>query len=171
MGTESDLLFRHALPDDLPALLTIYDNARRFMRQNGNKTQWPDGYPSEQILLHDINSQQMYVATDPTGRRILAAFSLIIGADPSYAVIEEGRWIDDTSPYATIHRLVSTGVRPRISDDCITFCRAIMPNLRIDTHRQNRPMLEAIERNGFKYCGIIYVDDGTPRLAFQTDNK
>lgn len=171
MDAEQCIAFRHATPDDLPALLAIYDNARRFMRRNGNLTQWPEGYPSEEILLHDIDNNHMYVATDPTGRDILAAFSLTVGADPSYAVIEEGRWIDDTSPYATIHRLVSTGARPRISDDCITFCRAIMPNLRIDTHRHNRPMLDAIERNGFKYCGIIYVADGTPRLAFQTETR
>lgn len=31
---------------DLPLVMEIYDNARAFMRANGNATQWIDGYPS-----------------------------------------------------------------------------------------------------------------------------
>ena len=40
-------------------------------------------------------------------------------------------------------------------------------DVRIDTHRDNETMLHLIEKNGFIRCGIIIVDDGTERIAFQ----
>ena len=35
------LTVRKAVRGDLPALLAIYENARRFMQTHGNPTQWP----------------------------------------------------------------------------------------------------------------------------------
>ena len=40
-------------------------------------------------------------------------------------------------------------------------------SLRIDTHRGNAVMRRMLEKNGFKYCGIIHLEDGDERLAFQ----
>ena len=37
----------------------------------------------------------------------------------------------------------------------------------LDTHEANGPMRHKLEKNGFTYCGIIYVEDGTPRRAYQ----
>ncbi len=31
-------------------------------------------------------------------------------------------------------------------------------------------MQKVFEKNGFKRCGIIYVEDGTPRIAYQREN-
>ena len=39
---------------DLPLVMEIYDNARAFMRANGNATQWIDGYPSESFIRQEI---------------------------------------------------------------------------------------------------------------------
>ena len=39
-------------------------------------------------------------------------------------------------------------------------------HLRIDTHQDNLPMQGAIAKAGFKRAGIVYVSDGTPRVAF-----
>ena len=36
----------------------------------------------------------------------------------------------------------------------------------IDTHKDNRPMQAAIRKFGFQECGVIYVADGSSRLAF-----
>ena len=58
------------------------------------------------------------------------------------------------------------GMAQRIFD----WCFAQYPNLRIDTHRDNHPMRNAIRKFGFTYCGIIWTDDGTERLAFQKEN-
>jgi RimJ/RimL family protein N-acetyltransferase len=41
------------------------------------------------------------------------------------------------------------------------------PNLKIDTHRDNIPMQKVLKRNGFSECGIIYIENGDERIAFQ----
>ena len=46
----------------------------------------------------------------------------------------------------------------------------IRDRIRIDTHRQNASMQRMLEKNGFAYCGIIYLQDGAEagaeRLCF-----
>ena len=37
-------------------------------------------------------------------------------------------------------------------------------NIRIDTHRDNKPMRHLLEKYGFTYCGIIYLLNGDERL-------
>ncbi|WP_294378124.1 hypothetical protein [uncultured Clostridium sp.] len=40
-------------------------------------------------------------------------------------------------------------------------------SIRIDTHEENIPMQNLLKRNQYKYCGIIYLDDGAKRIAFE----
>ena len=40
-------------------------------------------------------------------------------------------------------------------------------NIRIDTHKDNKIMQGLLARHGFSYCGIIYLKNGSPRLAYQ----
>lgn len=49
------LTVRKAVRGDLPALLAIYENARRFMQTHGNPTQWPAGYPGAVRLTAEID--------------------------------------------------------------------------------------------------------------------
>ena len=37
----------------------------------------------------------------------------------------------------------------------------------IDTHKDNLIMQKFLSKNGFDRCGIIYVEDGTERIAYQ----
>jgi RimJ/RimL family protein N-acetyltransferase len=37
----------------------------------------------------------------------------------------------------------------------------------VDTHQDNVVMQRILEKLGFTYCGIIFVANGTPRLAYQ----
>ena len=39
--------------------------------------------------------------------------------------------------------------------------------IRVDTHRDNRTMQRLLRKNGFCYCGIIYLEDKSERLAFE----
>lgn len=149
---------------DLPAVLAIYERAREFMRQSGNPSQWVNGYPSKKIIEADIAGANFYV--EECDGIITGCFAFIIGEEPTYQNID-GNWLDN-APYGTIHRLASDGTRKGFADRCIEFCRAQCSNLRADTHRDNAGMQRALLRNGFRYCGIIRVADGTPRLAFQS---
>lgn len=160
------ITIRNAHESEIDEILVLFDQAKHFMRRNGNRVQWTGAYPDENSILKDIANGNFYVAEDEHGR-LQGCFALIIGRDPTYDVIEGGKWLDDTLEYGTIHRMTSTGYYPRLADRFMSFAFRMIDNVRIDTHECNLPMLNVIRRNGFDHCGVIYVADGTPRLAFQ----
>lgn len=82
------LTVRKAVRGDLPALLAIYENARRFMQTHGNPTQWPTGYPGATRLTAEIDRGVCHVVTG--AGEIQAVFCLISGEDPTYRQIEDG---------------------------------------------------------------------------------
>lgn len=135
------------------------------MRENGNHQQWVNGYPSRELVRRDIDSGVCYVGEDTDGD-VVMAFAFIIGEDPTYTLIEDGEWLND-SPYGTIHRLGSTGKYSGMLRECVEFCFTKVNNLRLDTHIANLPMRQATERLGFIRCGVIYCQDGTAREAYQ----
>lgn len=51
--------------------------------------------------------------------------------------------------------------------ECLAYCMSRISNIRIDTHRDNAIMRHLLEKHGFQECGIIYVEDGSPRIAYQ----
>ena len=52
---------RLALPDDLEAIMPIFDAARSFMAATGNPNQWISGYPQRELILREIQEQHCYV--------------------------------------------------------------------------------------------------------------
>ena len=99
--------------------------------------------------------------------RLEAVFAFILGPDPTYAKIEDGQWLNDEVPYGTIHRLASAGDRRGVASEVIAWCLEHCESLRADTHADNKIMQHLLEKNGFVRCGIIHVEDGTPRVAYQ----
>lgn len=155
---------RHTTWQDLPELTRIYKRARQFMKETGNPTQWKDNRPNPRLIEEDIRLGQSYVLEDHG--QILGVFALIFGIDPTYGIIEEGNWLNN-KPYAAIHRIASAQRKPGFFKALMEFCQTKAPNLRIDTHPDNKIMQHLILNSGFTYCGIIYTDDGTKRLAYQ----
>ncbi|MCQ2515445.1 MAG: N-acetyltransferase [Saccharofermentans sp.] len=147
---------------DIDSICAIYENARKFMSDNGNPNQWTDGYPTYEDAMADINSGNSYVIKD--GSSIVGVFVFIIGEEPTYKVIEDGAWNYD-STYGTIHRIASNGQVKDISRICFEYCLNFIDYLRIDTHRNNLPMRVAVSRFGFTECGTIYVRNGA-RIAY-----
>ena len=155
---------KKATAGQLPAILELYGNAREFMREHGNPNQWYDFYPEKELLEEDIREGRLYVMEDEQG--IHGAFAFFQWEDPTYAVIEDGAWLSD-APYGTIHRIAGDGVTKGILRAAVAFCSAFNPHLRIDTHHDNKVMQGAILKNGFQECGVIYVEDGSPRIAYE----
>lgn len=91
---------------DIEAIMACYDDARHFMRASGNHSQWVNGYPSRATVENDIANGVNYVGEDEAGTLVMV-FAFILGEDPTYAIIEDGEWLN-TLPYGTIHRLAST---------------------------------------------------------------
>ena len=159
------MTIRKSAYSDIPVLMEIYRQARQIQLDSGNLHQWKEGYPSEDIVRGDIDRGVSYAIED--SGRIVGAFAFIPGEDPTYKTIECGEWIDDKSPYATIHRLGSLKNSHGVAQACFDWCGEQIHNLRIDTHEDNAIMRHCIEKAGFRYCGIIHLMNGDPRMAFQ----
>lgn len=156
---------RKSTAADLPRMLEIYAYAREFMAATGNPHQWGDGgNPRPEVLEQDIEDGVGYVM-EKEGR-IVGAFAFIIGEDETYGVIEDGEWLND-EPYGTIHRIAGDGSTKGVLKECVSFGAGLINNIRIDTHHDNVVMQNAIKKCGFEECGTIYVQDGTPRIAYQ----
>ena len=154
---------RKAETKDLNRIKEIYGTARKFMRDNGNFSQWEGGDAPELLLEDDIKLGQLYVLGEGETH---AVFAFIKGEDPMYRIIEDGSWITD-SEYMAVHRVASDGSVHGVLGLIMDYCKGQMPHLRIDTHEDNKVMQHVIEKCGFVRCGIIYVSDGTPRIAYE----
>lgn len=153
---------RNAEAGDLNRILEIYATARRIMAESGNPNQWGSHNPPVETLKADIEKGQLYLIVKDDV--IHGAFALIPGEDPTYREIHDGDW-HYREPYHTIHRLAGDG-SGGIFAACLAWCRTRCGCLRIDTHRENRIMLHNLEKWGFARCGIIYLANGEPRIAF-----
>ena len=148
------------------------------MRADGNHSQWSaPGFPDDSLLLRDIAcgggfviesvipSSGSSVIPSEAKESIVAYFALLPSPEPTYDVIE-GAWLTD-EPYGVIHRMASYPEIHGIFSTVINYAASRYAHLRIDTHRDNRIMQHLIEKHGFTYCGIIRLEDGTERLAYE----
>jgi hypothetical protein len=157
-----DLTVKKATASQLSEIEAIYERARSYMRETGNKTQWSGGYPSREVILSDIENGNLYVIT---GDGIEAVFAFIRGEDPTYEYIE-GEWLD-TLPYCAVHRVASAGKTKGMLNAVMNYCFSQCDNIKIDTHEDNRVMQHQLEKYGFSPCGTIYLENGDPRIAYQ----
>ena len=137
---------------DLPLVMEIYDYARAFMRA---------------LIRREIEESHSFACIDEQGE-ILGTFCFILGEDPTYQQIYEGAWLND-EPYGVIHRLATNGKQKGMSEACLDWCFERWPNVRVDTHRDNKVMQHILTKYGFQRCGIIYVKNGTERIAYQME--
>lgn len=175
------MIIKCANIDNLDEILNIYKEAREYMALNGNKEQWGDNYPSRELIEQDIAANKCYIAikgtaeemmNEPTDEKICGVFYFAIENDPMYNVIEQGRWLNDNQ-YAVVHRIaVSRNTHNRgIAGNCLDYVFEIcedndVRDLRMDTHKNNEPMQHFLEKKGFINCGIVFVEDGSERLAY-----
>lgn len=156
---------RKATTKDIDIVLSLIDEGRKIMRENGNYNQWEEGYPKISTIENDISCGNSYLCIDKN--KIVATFALVSGEDITYKKIYQGEWIDNTLPYFTIHRIASKAGSHGIFKAIIEYCSNITNNIRVDTHRDNTIMQHNLIKHGFKYCGIIYIENGDERLAYQ----
>ncbi len=155
---------RKARTEDFDTIMAIYGIAQEFMINTGNPNQWRRSHPAADLIRDDIEKGICHVICDETG--IHGVFALCEGEDPTYRYIKDGAWLND-EPYVTIHRIAGDQKIHGILKCAVEYCRTYTGNVRIDTHEDNKVMQGALTRNGFKRCGIIYLLNGDPRIAFQ----
>lgn len=158
------MTIRKATQADMERILSVFAYAREFMKRTGNPNQWKEERPPRDTVENFLLEKNLYVIEEE--KKIIGVFAFFIGIDETYLEIENGAWLNE-EPYGVIHMVASDGSKKGILQEILTYCSSRIGNLRIDTHADNKIMQHLLEKNGFTKCGIIYVDDGTPRLAYQ----
>lgn len=155
--------------ENLNDILNIINQAKIYMKKNGIN-QWNKDYPKLESLEKDILDKTSYIVKD--GEKTIGTFVLVFGEEKNYQKIE-GAW-KTNFPYGTLHRVaVDNNYKGQgVASFILNFAKyeAIKKSvysLRIDTHKDNSSMKRFIEKSGFEFCGITYVEDGSPRIAFE----
>lgn len=164
---------RRTKQGDIEKIMPIFDEARATIASLGID-QWQNGYPSRAVIEKDAGKRQSYCVE--IDGEIVGTFALIDDGEPTYDEIFDGKWLtgDGKEHYFAIHR-VAISVKSRgcgIATQIIAFCAGKArecgkASLRIDTHRGNIVMRKMLEKNGFAYCGIIYLSDCDERVAYE----
>lgn len=163
---KTGLYIRRAEEKDIEEALSLYERARKFMAENGNPGQWVNGYPAREDVETDVNRGVLYICESLDGME--GVFMFDMGEEPNYQRIEQGYWLND-KPYGFLHRIASAGRKKGVASFCVQWCLARCDNMRGDTHQDNIPMQRVFEKNGFIRCGIVYMKDGTQRIAYQKE--
>lgn len=162
--------FRKTKIREIPEIMEIIRAAQNYLAGEGID-QWQEDYPNSETIRNDIENSNSYLLKKDD--EIIATAAIIFGDDPTYHYIEDGDWIAD-GKYGVIHRAAvaekhkGQGIISRIFQESFKLAEVESAvSIRIDTHQKNFPMQRAIEKEGFKYCGIIYTADKSKRLAYE----
>lgn len=164
------MIIRKTTPADIPAIETLYDQSRAALRAAG-VDQWQDGYPNGSTARQDMEDGTGYVLEDEG--EVIATACLAFGHEPTYDVIEQGAWAGQGS-YGFLHRVAVSpkakgkGAAGQFFDELKRQAaeRGVRV-LRGDTHRDNKSMQRVMAKSGLEYRGVIHVEDGTERLAYE----
>lgn len=157
-------MIRVADDKDMTRILEIFSIARSNMKKNGNPNQWGDTHPAKELVVKHMNENNLYV--DEVDGVVQGVCALVPGLDDTYEYIEDGQWIND-EPYITMHMVASSCEVKGVFERFCNYAKTKCGNIRIDTHEDNKTMRHCIAKQGFKYCGVIYVRDHSPRFAYQ----
>lgn len=149
----------------------LYEEARAFLRSMGTN-QWQDGYPNGESFLQDVKAGSAWVLEEDG--KVVGTACLAFGREPTYDTIYQGAWGIQPEEYAFLHRVAVSGACKGKGGASLFFKELErqarergLPALRGDTHRDNKVMQRVMEKNGLTYRGIIYLEDGDERLAFE----
>lgn len=164
------MYFRQTKKKDIPQVMEIIKAAKQYLKDKGID-QWQSNYPNQDTLKEDIENNHSYLIQD--GDKIAAAAAIIFGDDPTYDYIEAGNWLSSGN-YGVIHRAAvkeeykGQGIISKIFSETYKLAKEKrISSIRIDTHPDNKAMKRAIKKEDFKYCGIIYTENGSKRFAYE----
>lgn len=163
---------RKATAADVEAMGGLYDQARAALKAAG-VDQWQDGYPNEADAAKDVADGTAYVLLEDG--QVVGTACIGFGVEPTYNVIEQGSWMG-RGEYGYLHRAAVSdrakgrGAAGRFFDELKRQAKERgVRFIRGDTHRDNKPMQRVMAKNGLAYRGIIHLEDGSERLAFECE--
>ncbi|MDZ5129676.1 GNAT family N-acetyltransferase [Clostridium perfringens] len=162
--------FRQANISDLDQIVEIIELSKKYLKET-KVDQWQDGYPAKEDLRRDIESGNSYVLTNKD--EIVATTVISLDGESTYNSIFNGEWITNEE-YIVMHRVAvhdrykGKGIFKELIKEAENLAlNKWIFSIKIDTHRDNISMQKAVLKNDFKKCGIIYLEDGSERIAFE----
>lgn len=164
------MIFRKTVIDDLKTVMKIIEDGKNQLKKL-EINQWQNGYPDEKDILKDIENNESYVVE--ISGRIAGTAVISFKKEKNYEKIEKGKWLTNEK-YCVIHRIaVDKDMKNKnIATEIFKYAEKIcveknINSIKIDTHEENEPMKSFLIKNGFICCGIIYLETGEKRLAFE----
>ena len=165
------MIFRKTKLEEVSDIMRMIDQAKAYMKAQGID-QWQNGYPNAEAFEQDIEKGYSYVMEDDG--KVIGTMAVIFDGEPTYDKIHEGAWKTTEEPYAAIHRVAvdadckGKGIAGAMMEAVEEICRERgVRSIKNDTHRDNKSMQRMQAKNGFEYCGVIYLEDGAERIAFE----
>ncbi|NMA67428.1 MAG: GNAT family N-acetyltransferase [Clostridiaceae bacterium] len=162
--------FRKAVEADIHRIMEIINQAKDYLKSNGID-QWQDGYPNPEIIKSDIKNNYGYVLV--YNKEIIATVAVSFDGEKTYEKIYNGKWITDDR-YAVVHRLAvdnkykGQGLSSIILNNIEKLClNNGVYSIKVDTHEENLSMQRLLKKNNFIYCGTIYLENRSKRLAYE----
>ena len=157
------MTFRKSEKSDAVQIMSIVNQAKAYLKSLGID-QWQNGYPNEDIINQDISQRAGYVLSDNDS--IVATVAMFFGIEPTYNKID-GEWLSGNNEnYCTIHRLAVDNAKKNMGNSSLILqniqeiCKQRnMSHIRVDTHNENVAMRQFLQKNGFIYCGTIYIPE------------
>src|SRR5699024_10411690 len=164
------LKFRKAVWLDINGIMNIIRKAQDYFKEQGID-QWQNNYPNVEIISKDISNEYGYVLLKDN--IIIGTVAVSFDGEKTYEYIYNGRWISNNE-YAVIHSMdiYSRYKRVGLATLIIEYIEEVcldkdVHSIRVDTHKENLAMQKLLKKNGFIYCGIIYLEDKSERMAFE----
>lgn len=152
--------FRKAKFEDVENILEIISHAKEYMKEN-RLTQWGEEYPNKDIILKDIEREVGYTLIVDN---LVRGYIVVDFIDDEVYKNIRGEW-KTSGEYASIHRcamhkdLRGKGYGSELFKfaEKLTLEKNIM-SVRVDTAPENLTMKHLFEKNGYEYCGIVFID-------------
>ncbi|BFK82118.1 GNAT family N-acetyltransferase [Clostridium baratii] len=161
---------RKSVNEDINNIMQIIDEAKEALKEQGID-QWQNGYPNADVIRNDILNNDSYVFIK--NNEIVATSVVSFAGEKTYDKIYDGSWISNDE-FAVIHRIAisnkykGTGIASEIIKMIENICLdKNVHSIKVDTHEFNMPMQKLLKKNDFKYCGVIYLEDKSKRVAFE----
>lgn len=162
--------FRKTVKTDINDVMNIIRQAQVYFKELGIN-QWQNDYPNVEIINNDIDNENSYVLLKDN--KIVATAAVSFEGEKTYDSIYEGQWISNKG-YAVIHRIAvnnnykGLGISSKIIRNVEQLClKKGVYSIKVDTHEENLSMQNMLKKNQFQYCGVIYLEDGSKRIAFE----
>lgn len=162
--------FRKADFNDVSQIMDIIKQAQEFFK-NSKIDQWQNNYPNIETINNDILNGYSYLLE--VNNQIVATLAIIFDREKTYDKIYFGKWMSDKD-YVTIHRIAianefkGLNIGEMMIDKTVQLAQKnLVDSIKVDTHKDNIVMQKFLLKNKFEYCGIIYLEDGNERLAYQ----